>query len=140
MLLRDHPTLLLLFFDARSYLKTYLLHHQRFQMQSSINILDKILTLTSQNRYIKARDAQELTDSVDFEIPILGQAPSQFGPAIFNLKIFIIGIELICLRCSSTEQSLEISSEGLLFTERPACLLYSSRLLSHSSRESNSCR
>lgn len=64
MLLQDRPGLLLLFFDARSFLKDYLLHQQRFQMQSSINILDKILTQVSQNPSIKKIDAQQLTDSI----------------------------------------------------------------------------
>jgi PAS domain S-box-containing protein len=64
MLLQDHPTLLLLFFDARSYLKDYLLHQQRFQMQSSINKLNKIVDLTPQNTSINIKDAQQLTDSI----------------------------------------------------------------------------
>ena len=63
-LLQHSPELLLMFFEARSHLKDYLIHRQRFQMQSSINILDNILTRISHSPSTKKLDVQKLSDNI----------------------------------------------------------------------------
>ena len=63
-LLQHRPELQLIFFDARSHLKDYLLHRQRFQMQSSLNILDKILARIPQSPSINKKQDQLLADNI----------------------------------------------------------------------------
>ena len=64
-LLQHRPTLQLLFFDARSHLKDYLLHRQRFYIQSSINRFDKILTQVRQKETTDKREDQYLVDHIE---------------------------------------------------------------------------
>ncbi|MFT5730743.1 MAG: PAS domain S-box-containing protein [Desulforhopalus sp.] len=63
-LLEHRPELLLMFFEARSHLKDYLIHQQRFQMQSSLNILDNILSQISHSPSTKKIEDQKLTDNI----------------------------------------------------------------------------
>ena len=63
-LLQHRPELQLIFFDARSHLKDYLLHRQRFQMQSSLNTLDKILDRIPQNPSLNKKQDQLLEDNI----------------------------------------------------------------------------